>query len=120
MPVVRMQGAGGEPGGFPRSERHWRCSRYVSFSASHLLSAFAHGTPGGFLLRAFALPDPKLAGAAFVEIMVAAGARAARSSVPVTAVYNARTGAVEGRPPLAPLAPHRVLEHGDAIYAIPS
>ncbi len=36
------------------------------------LSAFAHGTPGGFLLRAFALPDPKLAGVgvAFVEIVV--------------------------------------------------
>jgi thiosulfate dehydrogenase [quinone] large subunit len=36
------------------------------------LSAFAHGTPGGFLLRAFALPHPKLAGVgvAFVEIVV--------------------------------------------------
>ncbi len=36
------------------------------------LSAFAHGTPGGFLLRALALPDPKLAGVgvAFVEIVV--------------------------------------------------
>jgi thiosulfate dehydrogenase [quinone] large subunit len=36
------------------------------------LSAFAHGTPGGFLLRAFRLPDPKLAGVgvAFVEIVV--------------------------------------------------
>lgn len=36
------------------------------------LHAFAHGTPGGFLLRAFALPDPKLAGVgvAFVEIVV--------------------------------------------------
>ncbi len=36
------------------------------------LQAFAHGTPGGFLLRAFALPDPKLAGVgvAFVEIVV--------------------------------------------------
>jgi thiosulfate dehydrogenase [quinone] large subunit len=36
------------------------------------LSAFAHGTPGGFLLRAFALPHPRLAGVgvAFVEIVV--------------------------------------------------
>jgi uncharacterized membrane protein YphA (DoxX/SURF4 family) len=36
------------------------------------LSASAHGMPGGFLLRAFALPDPKLAGvgATFVEILV--------------------------------------------------
>jgi thiosulfate dehydrogenase [quinone] large subunit len=36
------------------------------------LTAFSHGTPGGFLLRAFALPDPKLAGVAvaFLEIVV--------------------------------------------------
>jgi thiosulfate dehydrogenase (quinone) large subunit len=35
-------------------------------------------------------------------------------------VYNARTGAVEGGPPPAPLPPRRVLEHGGAIYAIRS
>jgi thiosulfate dehydrogenase [quinone] large subunit len=35
-------------------------------------------------------------------------------------VYNARTGAVEGGPPPAPLAPRRVLEHRGTIYAIPS
>jgi thiosulfate dehydrogenase [quinone] large subunit len=36
------------------------------------LHGFANGTPGGFLLRAFALPDPKLAGigVAIVEIVV--------------------------------------------------
>ncbi len=36
------------------------------------LRAFAHGTPGAFLLRTFALPDPRLAGVgvAFVEIVV--------------------------------------------------
>lgn len=36
------------------------------------LHGFAHGTPGGFLLRAFALPAPKLAGVgvALVEILV--------------------------------------------------
>ena len=36
------------------------------------LHGFAHGTPGGFILRAFALPDPKLAGVgvAIVEIVV--------------------------------------------------
>jgi thiosulfate dehydrogenase (quinone) large subunit len=36
------------------------------------LNAFAHGTPGGFLLRAFALPAPKLAGVAvaFIEIVI--------------------------------------------------
>lgn len=36
------------------------------------LSAFAHGTPGGFLLRVFALPHPKLAGVgvAFAEIVI--------------------------------------------------
>ncbi len=36
------------------------------------LSAFAHGTPGGFLLRAFALPAPRLAGVAvaFAEMVV--------------------------------------------------
>ncbi len=36
------------------------------------LHGFAHGTPGGFILRAFALPDPKLAGigVAIVEIAV--------------------------------------------------
>ena len=36
------------------------------------LHGFANGTPGGFILRAFALPDPKLAGigVAIVEIAV--------------------------------------------------
>src|SRR5437764_8795293 len=36
------------------------------------LHAFANGTPGGFLLRAFALPQPKLAGVgvALLEIVV--------------------------------------------------
>src|SRR5256714_14878107 len=36
------------------------------------LDAFAQGTPGGFLLRAFALPHPALAGVgvAFTEIAV--------------------------------------------------
>ena len=36
------------------------------------MTTFSHGTPGGFLLRAFALPDPKLAGVAvaFIEIVV--------------------------------------------------
>src|SRR5689334_16227786 len=36
------------------------------------LHGFAHGTPGGFILRAFALPQPKLAGVgvAVVEIVV--------------------------------------------------
>jgi thiosulfate dehydrogenase [quinone] large subunit len=36
------------------------------------LHAFANGTPGGFLLRAFALPHPKLAGVAvaLVEIVI--------------------------------------------------
>jgi thiosulfate dehydrogenase [quinone] large subunit len=36
------------------------------------LHGFAHGTPGGFLLRAFALPAPKLAGVgvALTEILV--------------------------------------------------
>jgi len=36
------------------------------------LDTFAHGTPGGFLLRTFALPHPSLAGVgvAFVEIAV--------------------------------------------------
>ncbi|MGI8507685.1 MAG: Rieske (2Fe-2S) protein [Solirubrobacteraceae bacterium] len=35
-------------------------------------------------------------------------------------LYNARTGAVEGGPPPAPLPPRRVIEHGGALYAIPS
>jgi len=35
-------------------------------------------------------------------------------------LYNARTGAVEGGPPPAPLPPRRVLERGGTIYAIPS
>src|SRR5205823_14349132 len=36
------------------------------------LHGFANGTPGGFLLRAFALPHPKLAGVgvALIEILV--------------------------------------------------
>src|SRR4051812_6695528 len=36
------------------------------------LHGFAHGTPGGFLLRAFALPAPKVAGVgvALTEILV--------------------------------------------------
>ncbi|MGH2916349.1 MAG: Rieske (2Fe-2S) protein [Solirubrobacteraceae bacterium] len=36
------------------------------------LTTFAHGTPGGFLLRTFALPDPKLTGVctALIEILV--------------------------------------------------
>ncbi|MBV9819862.1 MAG: DoxX family membrane protein [Solirubrobacterales bacterium] len=36
------------------------------------LTAFARGTPGGFLLRAFAMPHPQLAGVgvAFVELLV--------------------------------------------------
>ncbi|MHB8659584.1 MAG: TQO small subunit DoxD [Solirubrobacteraceae bacterium] len=36
------------------------------------LHTFAHGTPGGFLLRTFALPAPKLTGIgiAFLEVLV--------------------------------------------------
>ncbi|MHB8659581.1 MAG: Rieske (2Fe-2S) protein [Solirubrobacteraceae bacterium] len=35
-------------------------------------------------------------------------------------LFNARTGAVEGGPPPAPLPTKRVLERGGTIYAIPS
>jgi thiosulfate dehydrogenase [quinone] large subunit len=37
------------------------------------LAGFAHGTPGGFLLRAFALPQPKLAGLAVALLEIAIG-----------------------------------------------
>src|SRR3954470_10964778 len=37
------------------------------------LAGFAHGTPGGFLLRAFALPQPKLAGAGVALLEIAVG-----------------------------------------------
>src|ERR1700730_16730729 len=37
------------------------------------LRAFANGTPGGFLLRAFALPHPKLAGVAVALVELAIG-----------------------------------------------
>jgi thiosulfate dehydrogenase [quinone] large subunit len=37
------------------------------------LRGFAHGTPGGFLLRAFALPHPTLAGVAVALMEVAVG-----------------------------------------------
>jgi thiosulfate dehydrogenase [quinone] large subunit len=37
------------------------------------LHSFAHGTPGGFLLRAFALPQPKLAGIGVALLEIAVG-----------------------------------------------
>src|SRR4051794_10721644 len=37
------------------------------------LHGFAHGTPGGFLLRAFALPQPKLAGVGVAIVEIAVG-----------------------------------------------
>jgi thiosulfate dehydrogenase [quinone] large subunit len=37
------------------------------------LHGFAHGTPGGFLLRAFALPQPKLAGVGVALLEIAVG-----------------------------------------------
>ncbi|MDX6660232.1 MAG: thiosulfate dehydrogenase (quinone) large subunit, partial [Solirubrobacteraceae bacterium] len=37
------------------------------------LHGFAHGTPGGFLLRTFALPQPKLAGVAVALLEIAIG-----------------------------------------------
>jgi thiosulfate dehydrogenase [quinone] large subunit len=37
------------------------------------LRGFAHGTPGGFLLRAFALPAPKLAGVGVALLEIAIG-----------------------------------------------
>ena len=37
------------------------------------LHGFANGTPGGFILRAFALPDPKLAGVGVAIIEIAVG-----------------------------------------------
>ncbi|MEA2369126.1 MAG: thiosulfate dehydrogenase (quinone) large subunit [Thermoleophilaceae bacterium] len=37
------------------------------------LRGFAHGTPGGFLLRTFAIPHPKLAGTAVALIEIAIG-----------------------------------------------
>src|SRR5437773_5142409 len=37
------------------------------------LKGFARGTPGGFLLRAFALPDPKLAGVGVALLELAVG-----------------------------------------------
>ncbi len=37
------------------------------------LKGFAHGTPGGFLLRAFAIPNPKLAGIAVALLEIAVG-----------------------------------------------
>src|SRR3984893_18484733 len=37
------------------------------------LHAFANGTPGGFLLRAFALPHPKLAGVAVALVELGVG-----------------------------------------------
>jgi thiosulfate dehydrogenase [quinone] large subunit len=37
------------------------------------LHGFAHGTPGGFLLRAFALPYPKLAGVVVALVEIAIG-----------------------------------------------
>src|SRR5206468_1578626 len=37
------------------------------------LHGFANGTPGGFLLRAFALPQPKLAGLGVALIEIAVG-----------------------------------------------
>src|SRR5438309_7170127 len=37
------------------------------------LKGFASGTPGGFLLRAFALPDPKLAGVGVALLELAVG-----------------------------------------------
>src|SRR4051794_5919856 len=37
------------------------------------LHGFATGTPGGFLLRAFALPDPKLAGVGVALLEIAVG-----------------------------------------------
>ncbi len=37
------------------------------------LHQFAHGTPGGFILRAFAFPDPKLAGVAVAVVEIAVG-----------------------------------------------
>src|SRR5206468_5676401 len=37
------------------------------------LRGFARGTPGGFLLRAFAIPHPKFAGVGFALIQIAVG-----------------------------------------------
>ena len=37
------------------------------------LHGFAHGTPGGFLLTAFAIPHPKLTGVAVALIEIAVG-----------------------------------------------
>jgi thiosulfate dehydrogenase (quinone) large subunit len=37
------------------------------------LRGFAHGTPGGFLLRAFAIPHPKLAGVGVALLEIAVG-----------------------------------------------
>src|SRR5436853_4114359 len=37
------------------------------------LQAFAHGTPGGFLLRAFAIPHPALSGVGVALLEIAVG-----------------------------------------------
>src|SRR5947207_8894593 len=37
------------------------------------LHGFAHGTPGGFLLRTFAIPHPKLAGVGVALLEIAVG-----------------------------------------------
>src|SRR5438552_10999917 len=41
------------------------------------LRGFAHGTPGGFLLRTFAIPHPKLAGVAVALLEIVIGLLAA-------------------------------------------
>ncbi len=53
------------------------------------LHGFAHGTPGGFLLRAFALPQPQLAGVAVALVEIAIG-------VLITAGLLTRIAAVGG------------------------
>jgi thiosulfate dehydrogenase [quinone] large subunit len=53
------------------------------------LQGFAHGTPGGFLLRTFAIPHPALAGVATALIEIAIG-------VLVTAGLSTRVAALGG------------------------